>query len=180
MAAHGLNHSTILLVEDEPLLRRRIAAQLGKAGAEVTAVSTLAEARQALRGLEFDFALLDLHLPDGESLVLLDDKVIPESAVTVIMTAEGGVAGAVEAMRRGATDYLVKPFDLDELTVRLLHARGSRHARRAEQHRRAQQAVEDQGFFFRTVPRRGEDAARKDPCRGSANTRGVATGFDRG
>src|SRR5687767_4019794 len=89
MAANTLNHSTILIVEDEPLLRRRLAAQLEKVGAEVTAVASLAEARQALRGLEFDFTVLDLHLPDGQSLVLLDDKSIPESAVTVIMTAEG-------------------------------------------------------------------------------------------
>ncbi len=148
MAATSLNNSNLLLLEDEPLLCRRIAAQLGKLGAEVTAVGTLAEARQALRGLEFDFALLDLHLPDGNSLALLDDKSIPASAVTIIMTAEGGVAGAVEAMRRGAADYLVKPFDLDELAVRLLRARGNRQASRVEQHRREQQTVGDQGFFF--------------------------------
>src|SRR6266540_1016666 len=148
MAATSLNNSTLLLLEDEPLLRRRIAGQLGKLGAEITAVGTLAEARQALAGLEFDFALLDLHLPDGQSLTLLDDKLIPASAVTIIMTAEGGIAGAVEAMRRGASDYLVKPFDLDELAVRLLRARGNRQASRVEQHRREQQTIGDQGFFF--------------------------------
>lgn len=148
MAATSLNNSSLLLLEDEPLLRRRIAAHLGKVGAEITAVGTLAEARQALRGLEFDFALLDLHLPDGQCLALLDDKSIPASAVTIIMTAEGGVAGAVEAMRHGAADYLVKPFDLDELAVRLLRARGNRQANRVEQHRREQQSVGEQGFFL--------------------------------
>ena len=118
-----LSGSTLLLLEDEPLLRRRLAAQLGKLGVEVTQTSTLAEARQALRGLDFDFALLDVNLPDGRSLELFADNSVPASVIVIVMTAEGGVAGAVEAMRAGAADYLVKPFDPDELSVRLLRAR---------------------------------------------------------
>ena len=70
--------------------------------------ATLAEARQSLAGLDFDYALLDVNLPDGRSLRLLEEKVVPANVVTVVMTAEGGVAGAVEAMRLGAADYLVK------------------------------------------------------------------------
>ena len=57
-----LSGSNLLLLEDEPLLRRRLAAQLGKLGIEVTQVTNLAEARQALRGLDFDFALFDVNL----------------------------------------------------------------------------------------------------------------------
>ena len=85
---------------------------------EVTTAETLAEAKQVLRNLDLDFALLDVNLPDGQSLTLLEEKLIPTSVVVVVMTAEGGVSGAVEAMRSGAVDYLVKPFDLDELAVR--------------------------------------------------------------
>src|SRR6476661_1219655 len=117
-----LSGSSLLLVEDEPLLRRRIAGHLEKLGAEVTVASSLAEARTALQNVSFDFALLDVNLPDGRSLSLLAENVIPASVVTLVMTAEGGVAGAVEAMRRGAADYLVKPFDLEELAVRLARA----------------------------------------------------------
>src|SRR5688572_5598826 len=112
-----LSGTSLLLLEDEPLLRRRIAAHLEREGVEVTPASSLAEAREALRNVSFDFALLDVNLPDGRSLTLLSEKAIPASVVTVVMTAEGGVAGAVEAMRRGAADYLVKPFDLEELAV---------------------------------------------------------------
>ena len=108
-----LTGSSLLLLEDEPLLRRRIAAHLEKEGIEVTQASTIAEAREALRNVGFDFALCDVNLPDGRSLALLTEKEIPASVVTIVMTAEGGVAGAVEAMRRGAADYLVKPFDLE-------------------------------------------------------------------
>lgn len=139
---------SLLLLEDEPLLRRRIEAHLTRLGAEVTGAATLAEARQALGGLDFDFALLDVNLPDGRSLRLLEEKVVPASVVTVVMTAEGGVAGAVEAMRLGAADYLVKPFDLDELAVRLGRARQDRGARRDREHRREREAEREEGFFF--------------------------------
>lgn len=143
-----LTGSSLLLLEDEPLLRRRIAAHLDKEGIEVTQVASLAEAREALRNVSFDIALLDVNLPDGRSLSLLADKEIPASVITVVMTAEGGVAGAVEAMRRGATDYLVKPFDLEELAVRLARARRDRSTRRGEQHRKETEAATDDSFFF--------------------------------
>lgn len=136
------------MLEDEPLLRRRIAAHLERGGVEVTQVGTLAEARAALGALGFDFALFDVNLPDGRSLSLLADKAVPASVVTIVMTAEGGVAGAVEAMKRGAADYLVKPFDLEELPVRFARARRERGSRRGEQHRRESEMAEEQAFFF--------------------------------
>ena len=143
-----LKGASVLLLEDEALLRRRIAAHLDKLGAEVTQVGTLAEAREALRNVSFDFALFDVNLPDGRSLTLLEEKAVPASVVAVVMTAEGGVNGAVEAMRRGAVDYLVKPFDLEELAVRLARARRSRGALRGEQHRKAEEEKSGDAFFF--------------------------------
>lgn len=144
----NLSGSSLLLVEDEPLLRRRINAHLEKLGAEVTTAGSLAEAREALRNVSFDFALFDVNLPDGRSISLLEEKAVPASVVVVVMTAEGGVSGAVEAMRHGASDYLVKPFDLDELGVRLARARRDRGARRTEQHRAEQESVSEESFFF--------------------------------
>ena len=143
-----LTGSSLLLLEDEPLLRRRIAAHLDKEGIEVTQASTIAEAREALRNVGFDFALLDVNLPDGRSLALLAEKEVPASVITIVMTAEGGVAGAVEAMRRGAADYLVKPFDLEELAVRLARSRRDRGSKRGEQHRKEAEAATDEAFFF--------------------------------
>lgn len=144
----NLSGSNLLLLEDEPLLRRRIASQLEQLGLEVTAVGTIADAKKALGNLEFEFALLDVNLPDGRSLSLLQEKVIPANVVVIVMTAEGGVSGAVEAMRCGAADYLVKPFDLEELGVRFARARRDRGSRRTEEHREAQVTAQDDGFFF--------------------------------
>ena len=140
--------ATLLLLEDEPLLRKQIAAHLEQANAAVTSAKTLAEARQALAHLEFDYALLDVSLPDGRSLSLLETKAIPGSTVTVIMTAEGGISGAIEAMRLGAADYLVKPFDLAELEVRLARARRDRQARRQQQRIQDQRTTESDAFVF--------------------------------
>jgi DNA-binding NtrC family response regulator len=140
MATSPLAGLSVLLLEDELLQRKRLAGFLEKEGAEVTAVGTVAEARHALEGMTFDAALIDVNLPDGRGTDLLRDKLFPATTNVLVMTAEGGVAGAVEAMRAGAVDYLVKPFDPQELPVRVAHARRARQARRADEFRRGQEA----------------------------------------
>ena len=131
---------SILVLEDELLLRKRLAGFLDKEGAEVTAVASVAEARRAIESLAFDAAVIDVNLPDGKGTDLLRDKVFPATTTVLVMTAEGGVQGAVEAIRAGAADYLVKPFDPQELPVRLSNARRVRSARRADEFRRGQEA----------------------------------------
>ncbi len=130
---------TMLVLEDDLLLRKRLVGFLEKEGAEVTAVNTVNGARQALDGLTFDAAVIDVNLPDGRGTDLLRDKVFAPTTTVVVMTAEGGVAGAVEAVRAGAADYLVKPFDLDELPLRFASARKSRQSKRADEFKRGQE-----------------------------------------
>jgi len=140
MAKQRLAGLRVLVVEDEALLRRRFTACLEGLGAEVTAAATRQEAENALGGVEFDAVLLDVNLPDGRGTDLLTKKKIPAAAATLVMTAEGGVAGAVDAMRLGAMDYLVKPFDMDELPVRIERAKRTQHLRRAEEFRQSEHA----------------------------------------
>ncbi len=130
----------MLLLEDEVILRKRLAAYLEREGAEVTAVASLAAARQALESVSFETAVIDVNLPDGRGTDLLRDKVFPPTTNVIVMTAGGNVAGAVEALRAGAADYLVKPFDPEELPLRIAQARRSRQARRADEYRRGQDA----------------------------------------
>jgi DNA-binding NtrC family response regulator len=138
---------SFLVLEDETLWRRRCAGFLESQGADVTAVGLVEEARNALEALDFDGLLLDVNLPDGFGTDLLRDGVIPPATAVVVMTAEGGVSGAVDAIRMGAADYLTKPFDLEELPVRFMRARRVRRAERAEEHKR-EQSVSESGFFF--------------------------------
>ena len=85
----------ILVVEDESLLRKQIAAHLESLGADVTGAGTLQAARQALADCGFDFALLDVNLPDGRGTSLLEEKTFSANTGVIVMTADGGVAGAV-------------------------------------------------------------------------------------
>src|ERR1041385_3303038 len=126
---------SILIVEDESLLRKQIAAHLEKLGADVTGADTVQGARRFVAELDFDFVLLDVNLPDGRGTDLLKDKVFAASTAVVVMTAEGGVGGAVEAIRLGAVDYLVKPFDPAELPLVMARAHRGKRSARLDEHR---------------------------------------------
>jgi DNA-binding NtrC family response regulator len=154
MAKKRLTGLRILLVEDEALLRRRFTAFLEGQGAEVTAVALLREAEKALVTPDCDVVLLDVNLPDGLGTDLLKRKKIPGAVPVLVMTAGGGVAGAVEAMRLGAADYLVKPFDVEELPVRIERVRKAQYQHRAEEFRQSKgtgRANEAELFFGRSL-----------------------------
>jgi two-component system response regulator AtoC len=108
---------TILVVDDEERIRRLIEAALVQRGDRVL---TAANGREALEKLDdsVDLVLTDLRMPDKDGLELLSEARKKGLTMPVIvMTAYGTVNSAVEAMRRGAFDYITKPFDLDELEM---------------------------------------------------------------
>ena len=129
----------VLLLEDDLVLRRRLVSHLRGLGAEVVEVSTVGEARRALSDFRFDFALVDLHLPDGDALELLRDRAFSENTGVVVMTAFGGTRQAVEAMRQGAGDYLTKPFEPDELPIAFMRCREKRGMARRDEFRVTEQ-----------------------------------------
>lgn len=137
----------ILLLEDDAPLRKRLAAHLRQLGAAVTEAARLDEARRLLHDVRFDFALVDLHLPDGEALALLREGAFSENTAVVVMTAFGGVKQAVEAMRLGAGDYLTKPFEPDELPLAFARCRQTRRAARRDEHRSVDSAGDNALFF---------------------------------
>ncbi len=146
MSNSDLTGLRILLVEDEPMLRRRLGAQLEKLGAEIALAEDLRAARKLLAAGGFDFALLDVNLPDGQGTELLKERAFSPDTGVVILTAHGGVGGAVEAMRLGALDYLLKPFEAEQLALVIERARNLRQSARAERHRREGDPADD--FFF--------------------------------
>jgi DNA-binding NtrC family response regulator len=106
--------NTILVVEDEEKLRRVVQLQLQSSGLEVLQAST---AEQGLKlADQADLILTDLRLPGMDGLALLAELRRQNStAPVIVMTAFGTVEGAVEAMKSGAVDFLMKPFTLDHL-----------------------------------------------------------------
>ena len=139
----------ILLLEDDLLLGKRISAFLEKSGAEITYCQSLEETRRVLDELSFDAALLDLNLPDGDSLELLREGIVPQNTSTVLMTGEGGIRSAVEAIHLGASDYLSKPFDLDELAYIFARADNRRKNVRLNQHNREKEKKKTDDLFFK-------------------------------
>lgn len=117
---------TILLIEDTPSLQMIYASALSRAGYEVVACGTAAEGMAEFRKLRAPVVLLDLMLPDRTGLELMQDflEMEPQTCVTVI-TANGSINKAVEMMRAGAHEFLVKPFDDQRLLAAVENARRS-------------------------------------------------------
>lgn len=121
----------VLLIEDDELVGSGIDTGLRVAGFTVDWVATAAAARMSLARLESDVVVLDLGLPDADGLTLLRDwRAQGQTVPVLVLTARDGVADRIAGLQTGADDYLLKPFDLDELTARL-HALLRRAAGRA-------------------------------------------------
>jgi two-component system nitrogen regulation response regulator GlnG len=117
----------VLVADDEDGLRWVLEKGFRGAGYQVTAVADGEDALREAQAQAFDLVLLDVRMPGVDGLTLLDRirALRPETQV-VIMTAHGTMETAIQAMQRGAYDYLTKPFDLDEallLAERALTAR---------------------------------------------------------
>ena len=110
----------VLIADDEQNIRESIARYIAAEGIETATASDGAEARARLMEEAFDGLVLDLRMPKLDGLVLLswlqeEGPPVP----TIVISAYGDVRDAVKAMKLGARDYLVKPFDPEELLLRL-------------------------------------------------------------
>jgi ActR/RegA family two-component response regulator len=111
----------ILVVNDNKQVKTYLSRILSKVGGfSVEVAETGGEALQKIETAVFDLALVDLKLPDMEGLQLITDIVNAKPQIlTVLITGHGNIQSAVEATKRGASDYLIKPFDLDDMIARL-------------------------------------------------------------
>ncbi len=109
----------ILLVDDDDLIRTVVAERLKRRGYEVDTARSLAEARAHVKGRQPDAALLDIRLPDGDGTELLEELSGEGDVQCVMITAHATIESAVEALKKGAEDYLEKPFSLDRLEATL-------------------------------------------------------------
>jgi two-component system, NtrC family, nitrogen regulation response regulator GlnG len=121
MSAH------ILVADDEDSLRWVLEKGLRQAGYEVTSVKDGATAVRAVESSAFDLVFLDVRMPGMDGLTALARmREVRADSCVVVMTAHGTMETAIQAMQRGAYDYLTKPFDIDEallLAERALEAR---------------------------------------------------------
>jgi len=113
----------ILVADDEESIRWVLSKALSKQGYQVDLANNGQQALEMVRQKRYDLAVFDIKMPGVNGLDLLS-RVQEEcpAMLVVIMTAESSMKNAVEAMKRGAYDYITKPFDLDTLDAIILKA----------------------------------------------------------
>ena len=110
----------ILVVEDDPVIADAVRVGLALGGASVDCVETCADALAAVSTTRFSAIVLDIMLPDGSGIdVLREIRAGKETIPVLLLTARDEISDRVSGLDAGADDYLVKPFDLDELAARL-------------------------------------------------------------
>lgn len=143
----------LLLVEDEERLASHLVRGLREEGHQIDRCSTVHDAREQVRNIDYDVVVLDWMLPDGDGLELLREWRRAGLHLPVLMlTARGTVKERVVGLRGGADDYLTKPFDFEEFLARI-----------EALHRRAEHVLE--------LRRAGDvtlDGRKRSLCRGEA------------
>jgi DNA-binding NtrC family response regulator len=113
----------ILLVDDEPLVRRSLEDILRARKLQSSSAATLAAAEALVAKETYDLILLDVRLPDGDGQRFLEQVMaLPSHPLVVMMTGHGSIESAVACMRAGAFDYLLKPFQPTQIDLILRKA----------------------------------------------------------
>ncbi len=111
---------SVLIVDDEEIIRESLSFVLAKEGYRVAEASNGREAVQRLKEQSFSLVLTDLEMPEMKGIELLEhiSRTSPETLV-VIITAYGSIDTAIAALRQGAVDYILKPVEFDELLIKV-------------------------------------------------------------
>ena len=130
---------TVLVVEDDADLRATIVESLEANGFAVAQAPDAADAIDRLHGFAYDCLVVDLKLPDADGMTVLSEALMRYPGIrAVVMTGFGGVGEAVEAIRGGAVDFLIKPFQLSQLARVLKAAMEQRRLREENAELKAQ------------------------------------------
>ncbi|MFH2049374.1 MAG: sigma-54 dependent transcriptional regulator [bacterium] len=109
--------ANILVVDDEPKMTSLICGELEDHSHQVTTTVNPAKALELIRNHSYDIVITDLSMPEISGMRVLEKALQKENTAVIMMTAFGSIENAVEAMKKGATDYLLKPFSLEELIL---------------------------------------------------------------
>lgn len=145
-----MRHATILIVDDDDRLRHTLGIAVRRLGHETIAAADVEAAVSSLKEREVDLVISDLRMPGSTGLDLLDvvRRDLPGTPF-IMLTAYGTVETAVQAMQRGAFDYLLKPFDMGEFVQRTERALESRWRRLENDYLREE--VSERGEFEELV-----------------------------
>ncbi|MGB9975827.1 sigma-54-dependent transcriptional regulator [Thermovenabulum sp.] len=113
----------ILIIDDEPAICKALQISLKSEGFEVDTALSAKEGIKKFKAILPDVVVLDLRLPDSDGIKVMESiKAIEKDTIIILITAYGDTKTAVEAVKKGAYDFITKPFDLDELKISIKKA----------------------------------------------------------
>lgn len=149
---------SILIADDEEEIRNSLSIVLREEGFQCTTVADGAEAIEALKKNSFDILITDLKMPRATGIEVLEEALQRSSdTLTIIITAHATVETAIQALRKGAADYILKPLDFDEVILRIENLLKQRNLIQENRYLREQI---DQEFNFNHII--GESPAMKE------------------
>lgn len=114
------NSAKILIIEDEEIVRETLAENVKEKGFFVESAENAASALEMIRRFHYDILLVDYRLPDMNGLALIKEALtISKDTVPIVVTGYSSVETAVDSMRMGAYDYLLKPVDIEALVTEI-------------------------------------------------------------
>jgi two-component system, NtrC family, response regulator PilR len=141
---------TILVVDDEEIMREILDTLLSREGYDVRLASSGAEGLELARATPFDAAIVDIMMPGLDGIATLDElKRIDEDLAVIIITAYASVESAISAMKNGAFDYVTKPFKNDEVLVVIRNAMERR--RLVNENRALRQNIQERYHKFGNI-----------------------------
>src|SRR5215212_4603374 len=126
-SSNAVRPGSILVIDDEEIMREILEALLTREGYDVRLATNAAEGLELVRSVPFDAAIVDMMMPGMDGITALDEiKKIDDDLPVLMITAYASVENAIAAMKRGAYDYISKPFKNDEVLVVLRNALAQR------------------------------------------------------
>ncbi|MEW6681841.1 MAG: sigma-54 dependent transcriptional regulator [Nitrospirota bacterium] len=158
----------VLVADDDPSIRLALCDRIASLGHRVFEAASCGETREVLKARELDLVLLDWQLPDGGGMALLEEIIkLGESIEVIVITAYGTIPAAVESIRRGAFDFVTKPFEFVDFEARIEKALECRRLKRETASFRAERMAD---FAKRVVATSGKMAACVEAARQVAIT----------
>ena len=146
----GSHKGTVLVVDDEEIMREILETLLSREGYDVRLASSGTEGLELARSLPFDAAIVDIMMPGLDGIATLDElKRIDEDLAVIIITAYASVESAISAMKSGAFDYITKPFKNDEVIVVVRNAMERR--RLVNENRSLRQNIQERYHKFANI-----------------------------
>src|ERR1700757_3393079 len=143
-------HGTILVIDDEEIMREILETLLTREGYDVRVASSGADGLEMARSLPFDAAIVDIMMPGLDGIATLDElKRIDDDLAVIIITAYASVESAISAMKTGAFDYITKPFKNEEVLVVVRNAMERR--RLVRENRNLRQNIQERYHKFANI-----------------------------